>query len=119
MITMLYVDDEPLATKYFCLEYADNFNICTANSAEEALEIIKSNPAFDVVISDFLMPMKTGIELLREVKELSGKTKRLIYTSHMQDALSQYIEQERIIHKVITKPAEIDDFIKEINALFR
>ena len=118
MITMLYVDDEPLATKYFCLEYADYFDIRVANSADEALEIIKYSPSFDVVLSDYIMPMKTGLELLRNVKEISGKSKRVIYTSHIKDILSEHTQREGIIHKVISKPAEIDDLINEINNLF-
>ena len=43
--------------------------VATANHADDALDYVKGNPV-DVVISDVNMPDKTGLEMIREMKEL-------------------------------------------------
>jgi two-component system, NtrC family, response regulator PilR len=46
----------------------EGFTVTSANSAEQALELTKSNE-FDLIVSDIKMADMTGIDLLREVRE--------------------------------------------------
>ena len=63
--TLLIVDDEPelraLLAAYFVRR---GFRVATAEGFESALAQIRAGN-FDLVISDFLMKGRTGIELLR------------------------------------------------------
>lgn len=65
---ILCVDDEenPLVLRKFLLEKA-GYDVITAKSAEEALEIA-GRENVDLVLSDYLMPGTTGAELARRVK---------------------------------------------------
>lgn len=65
---ILCVDDEQISlmVRSRVLEKAGH-DIITANSAMEALEILRSRPV-DLVLTDLLMPGMTGAELAREVK---------------------------------------------------
>lgn len=66
--TILCVDDEenPLTLRSLVLQRA-GYEVLTASSANQALEILSSSKV-DLVLSDLLMPGKTGTELAREIK---------------------------------------------------
>ncbi len=45
----------------------EDYNVLTAVDGEEALEIIKSH-RFDIVLLDIMMPGKSGMEVLAEIR---------------------------------------------------
>jgi two-component system OmpR family response regulator len=45
----------------------EDYDILTANDGEEALKIIKSH-RFDLILLDVMMPGKSGIEVLSEIR---------------------------------------------------
>jgi CheY-like chemotaxis protein len=66
--TILCVDDEatPMLLRRFVLEKS-GYSVLTANSAQEALQILDHQPV-DLVLTDLLMPGLSGSELAQEVK---------------------------------------------------
>ncbi len=68
ILSVLYVDDEPLlraASTEFLRLY--NLDTDTASSGTEALEKLAQSQ-YDVVVSDYQMPGMNGIELLKEIR---------------------------------------------------
>jgi len=65
---ILCVDDEenPLTLRKLVLQKA-GYEVVTASSANQALQILSSRKV-DLVLSDLLMPGKTGTDLAREIK---------------------------------------------------
>ena len=57
--------------------------VATANHADDALDYIKKNPV-DVVISDVNMPDKTGLEMIREMKELLPDTYYILLSGYQE-----------------------------------
>jgi PAS domain S-box-containing protein len=71
---ILFLDDEPALTATFkrLLERL-KYQVTTSNSAREALELIRKEPArFDLVITDFKMPEMNGLELARQLHLIRG-----------------------------------------------
>ncbi len=64
--TILYVDDEEMACKYFARMLETEFNVITAPGVDEALDIL-DREYVGVVVTDFRMKGKDGGDLLREV----------------------------------------------------
>ena len=56
---------------------ADGFHVFSASNGEEALAILKSNP-INLVLLDVMMPGKSGIQVLSEIRTHSNKTIREI-----------------------------------------
>jgi PAS domain S-box-containing protein len=80
-IRVLYVDDEPglLELGKLFLEDTGWFTVDTSASARESL----ASPAllsYDVIISDYQMPMMDGIAFLKEVRKLSGGLPFILFT---------------------------------------
>jgi CheY-like chemotaxis protein len=66
--TILFVDDEPsiLTVRRLIFEVL-GFSVLTAESGEEALEVLRSN-AVDAVVLDYLMPGMDGEETARRIR---------------------------------------------------
>ena len=68
---ILLVDDESGLldqAKIFLERLAEEIEVSTASSAEKAIEMIDGED-FDVIVSDYQMPGKDGLEFLEEVRE--------------------------------------------------
>ena len=67
LISVLYVDDEAPNLSAFKANFRRNFNVFLAESAKEALEMVAENK-IDVVITDHMMPGRSGVDLLEQLK---------------------------------------------------
>jgi PAS domain S-box-containing protein len=88
MISVLYVDDEePLLelAKLF-LEKNSEFHIHTVNSGKEAFEILK-HQSFDVIISDYQMPVMDGIMFLKMLRSSGNTTPFIIFTGRGREEI--------------------------------
>ncbi|MFW9997931.1 MAG: response regulator, partial [Candidatus Odinarchaeota archaeon] len=71
MVTILHVDDEKEfseITRTFLKRIDSNLGIDHTSSVNEALDLAKRR-AYDVIISDYRIPSKDGLEFLKELKK--------------------------------------------------
>ena len=78
---ILCVDDE---TKFLdstknILETQNEFTVETASSVDEALEKM-STTEFDVIISDYVLPEKSGLDFLKELRESGNNIPFILFT---------------------------------------
>jgi two-component system sensor histidine kinase/response regulator len=91
LINVLYVDDEVHNLQAFKASFRRDFNIYTANSANQAKLILKQY-SIHVLITDQRMPSVLGTELLAEtVKE---------YPDQIRILLTAYTDVEAIIDAI-------------------
>jgi two-component system nitrogen regulation response regulator GlnG len=111
MYKLLIVDDEQSVRYSFKkLLNSSSYQISEASNAIEAITVFKAeNP--HIVILDIEMPGKDGIQVLKEIKEISPKTPVIIITA--------YGSGDRVIKAMkygafeyIEKPFDIPRFIK-------
>ncbi len=57
------------------------YQVHSAESGEEALELLRKNP-FEIVISDLLLPGVSGIDILKSIKEDSPHTSVILITGN-------------------------------------
>jgi two-component system response regulator (stage 0 sporulation protein F) len=67
--TLLYVDDEPINLQLFVIHAENDYNVLTAESGMEGLDILKQNPAIAVVFSDMKMPGLDGLQFIQLARE--------------------------------------------------
>ena len=103
--TVLYVDDETQALKYFAQIYGDRFDITTACSADEALEIIEADPdRIAVLLTDQRMPGKTGVELMEIVRSRHPNIVRVLTTAYTNLESAIKAVNEGGAFRYLTKP---------------
>ena len=81
LIRVLHVDDEAgfLKAAKQILEMQGPFQVETASSVEEATGKMEEKP-FDVIVSDYVMPGKDGLEFLKELRDSGNKIPFIIFT---------------------------------------
>lgn len=105
---LLVVDDELLIRDLLYDHFAaKNYQITTAQSAEDALEILEREGEFDVVLTDLKMPGMGGLELIEHLKSDGGNIPVIIMTGF--PSLETAIEalRKRVFDYVI-KPFNIN-----------
>lgn len=111
--SILFVDDEPtileILEKLFSKEQWDCHYV---SSADEALAFLQQNKV-DLLVSDFMMPRKNGIELLVEVKQQYPQIIRLMLTAYAKDEKTTRALSEGYAQQIIPKPW-LDQELKEI-----
>jgi PAS domain S-box-containing protein len=80
-IRVLHVDDDAgfLAVAKQCLEEQGQFQVDTALSAKEALKKLKHSE-YDVIVSDYQMPGKNGLELMNELRQEGNEIPFILFT---------------------------------------
>src|SRR3546814_5451293 len=78
---VLCVDDEPRILFALKALLRSQYEVLTANDGESALGIMRSRP-INVLISDQRMPNMTGVEVLRQAKEIQPPAIRLLLTGY-------------------------------------
>lgn len=80
---ILLVDDEDLVRAATADMLAEVGHVVDqAHSGEGALEMFRSNPGYDLLITDYAMPLMSGAALIRRVRELSPRTRSLLITGY-------------------------------------
>lgn len=108
--TLLYVDDEEMACKYFARTVAADYEVLLARSSDDAIAILRRDHArIAVLVTDFRMPGRTGGDLLREVAQEYPHIVRILVTAYAdKDVLLQTVnsgEVFRILEKPLTSSA--------------
>lgn len=81
---VLYVDDEEINLINFRETLCDEFEIFTAGSGQEALDLLARKGEMALVVSDQRMPEMSGIELLVKVREAYPETIRMIISAYTE-----------------------------------
>jgi len=79
---ILLVDDEVLLLNSLRRELGMQFSIETAESGFEALDMIKKNGPYAVIVSDFRMPKMDGIKFLTQAMDMTPETVRMMLTGN-------------------------------------
>jgi DNA-binding NtrC family response regulator len=107
-LNLLVVDDEE-TTRELCLAVAHQvgLNATAVASAEEALEVVELS-AVDIVLTDLKLPKTSGLELLKNLREMYPQISVIVLTQY--GSIDSAIEATR--HGAIdyvTKPFRIEE----------
>jgi YesN/AraC family two-component response regulator len=102
---ILYVDDEEINLRLFKVSFRRDYDIYTALSGFEALNLIEQ-VSFKIVITDQSMPGMTGVELLKKIFEIYPEMPpdRLIISGYMEDNEIREAFEKYKLSKFIAKP---------------
>ena len=82
----------------------DGFEVLTAGSAEEGMEIFRRCTPIQIVIADFSMSGMNGIDFLRLVKRDSPETVTILISGHAVPAAVSSAFDGRLVFRYLPKP---------------
>ncbi len=91
---------------------ADKIDVTVCPDATSAIEMLNSSPAFDVVVTDIVMPGSyDGHDVARCAKRLSGETEVLMTSGHA--------EQVPVEFDFLAKPYSVGGLVAAVDALLQ
>lgn len=106
---VLVVDDEPMALEMFKTILDGEFQVLTASSGQEALDIV-SRQTIHLVFLDITMPDIDGMLVLRRIKEYDQDLSVIMATA--TDSARKAVEAMRLgACNYITKPFDVDEIV--------
>lgn len=111
---VLFVDDEENILHSIKRDLRKRFEIHTATSGAEALEIMKKEGQFAVVVSDMRMPVMDGIQLLSTVKDQYPETVRLMLTGNADQETAIEAVNKGQIFRFLNKPCPTSSLVMAI-----
>jgi two-component system response regulator PhcR len=120
---VLFVDDEALSRKWFSRAFSDEFNVVTAAGATEALQVLSERGhEFAVLVTDYRMPERDGMKLLRAVQRDYRHVIRVLATAYAEkDVAIAAVNQGKVL-RILEKPLDEDHTraaLREAAALYR
>ena len=112
---ILFVDDDASLLASYRRQLRKQYNIETALSGREGLELIEQNGPYAVIVSDFRMPFMDGIEFLTQVREIAPDTVRIMLTGSADMQLAIQAVNEGNIFRFLTKPCANDVLGESLN----
>jgi DNA-binding NtrC family response regulator len=111
--TILLADDEEKILKTLGRALRDEgFDVITAPNAREASRLLAER-AFDLLVVDFLMPDRTGLDLIREVVTSTAEAERpamVMMTAH--GSIESAVEAMKLgARDYLQKPFEVDELL--------
>jgi PAS domain S-box-containing protein len=89
--SILVVEDEPAVRELAVLILRERgYQVQESGNAFEALELIRKNVAFDLVLTDVIMPQMSGKALCDQIKSQIPQTKVLLMSGYTDDALAHH-----------------------------
>lgn len=101
---ILCVDDDANVLAGYQRSLHGRFPIVTALSGERGIELLRNDGPFAVVVVDMNMPGMNGIEFLREAREVSPDTVRLMLTGNADQGTAMQAVNEGHVFQFLTKP---------------
>ena len=81
--TILLVDDEENNLKLLIRTFRSEFNTLTAKNGQEAVEIVnKYGNNISLIVSDQIMPVKTGVQFLTEITPQFPNIVKILLTGY-------------------------------------
>ncbi len=116
MATILYAEDDDAMRKFFekALEKAGHAVIACADG-ERALRALKfADGAFDLLLTDIMMPGMDGIDLAKQAEILSPGIKIMFITGFAAVAMKDAKASE---NTVLSKPVHLRQLVNEVDKL--
>lgn len=111
---VLFVDDEPRLLAGITRRLSQRFNILTANSGLEAIQLVEKHDDIAVIVADMQMPEMNGIQLLKKFKTISPHTRRIMLTGNSDEQTIIAAVNDGEVMRFLRKPCEADILTKAI-----
>lgn len=124
---IICVDDEPIVLKSLKRElldaFGDVYSIETAESGQEALELVEDLLAeqvdLPVVITDHIMPDIKGADLLQQIHARSPQTMKIMLTGQADMEAVTFAVNHADLYRYVAKPWEKTDLILTVKEAIR
>ncbi len=117
MKTILVIDDEyALVESLIDLLEGEGYRVVSAANGKDGLaRVVKENP--DLIITDFMMPIADGLELVRGVRALATFRTLPVVMMSASDMAGMLTDRRLRLSAFLSKPFQADELMSIIRQL--
>ena len=116
--SILFIDDDEMILKALKLRLRRQrklWDMHFAPGSKAAFEALQGRD-FDVVVCDFYMPERSGIEVLKQVREQHPKSVRIMLSGSSEESTT--VQALQVAHKFMLKPFDFESLKAMIAEVF-
>jgi response regulator RpfG family c-di-GMP phosphodiesterase len=113
---VLCVDDEPNVLEGLSMHLRRSYEVLTATSGRDALELLRDKPYVAVIISDMRMPNMDGATFLSKARELVPSAVRMLLTGQTELEAAVSAVNDGQIFRFLTKPCPPTTLLRAVEA---
>ena len=117
MKILLAEDEQQLSRVLETAMTHEGYQVDTAFDGQEAVDLAKEN-AYDLMILDIMMPVKTGIEALKEIRQ-TGNTTHVIMLTAMSEVDDKVTGMDAGADDYLTKPFSLKELLARLRSMSR
>jgi len=115
---ILLVEDNHSLREYLQIVLETHYNVLFAESGQEALKILEEGPLPSLIISDIMMPIMDGFQLLEKLKSSDNWRHIPVVMLTARAELSDKLKALRIgVDDYLTKPFEEEELMTRVSNL--
>ncbi len=117
MKILLAEDEQQLSRVLETAMTHEGYQVDTAFDGQEVVDLAKEN-AYDLMILDIMMPVKTGIEALKEIRQ-TGNTTHVIMLTAMSEVDDKVTGLDAGADDYLTKPFSLKELLARLRSMSR
>jgi serine/threonine-protein kinase len=110
---ILFVDDEERILNTMQALFRRQYETTTTTDGYHALELLKQDE-YQLLVSDQRMPIMAGVDLLREAKDVSPNTMRILLTGYSDLAAIIGSVNDGEVFRFLNKPWNTQEFVSTV-----
>ena len=117
LMRILIVDDDPdllFLVAHGVKTLGADYQVSTASNATIALDKVQQQ-RFDLIVTDYMMPEMTGLEMLHQMKDVAPETKFILMTAHHDTNQIRDDVDDLVLAGFVGKPFTMPDLLKVVN----
>ncbi len=104
---VLLVEDEPMARKWFTRSFGDEFRLLAVDGVDAALAMLREcGQEIAVLLTDYSMPRRNGLELLRVVQREYRHLVPLLCSAYTDKDMAITAVNEGRVFRILEKPLD-------------
>ncbi|MEN9443327.1 MAG: hypothetical protein RIS47_217 [Bacteroidota bacterium] len=101
---VLYLDDEFINLELLKIMFSHEFDIITAITPSEALQIVHTTPDLVAIITDMKMPQMSGLQFIEKARLINDQIPYYILSGYDIDNKIQEALDQQIVKQYFYKP---------------
>lgn len=115
---ILIIDDEPELLRSLDVLIRDDHDVVTASSGRQALELLRSDRGFDVILTDLMMADVTGMELFEAVRtDYPGLEHQFVFMTGGAFTAGSRTMLASVPNRCLEKPFDADELLRTVGEL--
>jgi two-component system nitrogen regulation response regulator GlnG len=114
---ILLVDDEPKlvqSLREVLVYFNQDYRVNVAHLGAEALDILGDQPV-DVLVTDLRMPGISGLELIRQVREIRPQIRTMLITAFGSPEIEERARELEAVY--LPKPFDLFEFVATVERM--